>query len=115
MRQIVAEDDPTRNFPTMKAGIDEVKNVPCYQILKIRDRSLSMTNIQELATLTSRGQITLPKFVRQALGVAIGGKVAFELHGRRDSPSTWGNSDENDIPRTTKRGTYRRITWLRVA
>jgi antitoxin PrlF len=40
-----------------------------------------MPNIQELATLTSKGQITLPKFVRQALGVDTGGKVAFELRG----------------------------------
>ncbi len=40
-----------------------------------------MPNVQELATLTSKGQVTLPKFVRQALGVATGGKVAFELRG----------------------------------
>jgi antitoxin PrlF len=36
-------------------------------------------SIQELATLTSKGQITLPKAVRQLLGVEIGGKVAFEV------------------------------------
>ncbi|MDN5870809.1 MAG: type II toxin-antitoxin system PrlF family antitoxin [Nitrococcus sp.] len=35
----------------------------------------------EQTTLTSKGQITLPKFVRQALGVTTGGKVAFELRG----------------------------------
>lgn len=35
--------------------------------------------IHELATLTSKGQITLPKAIRQALGVSTGGKVAFEL------------------------------------
>jgi antitoxin PrlF len=35
--------------------------------------------IHELATLTSKGQITLPKAIRQALGVTTGGKVAFEL------------------------------------
>lgn len=40
-----------------------------------------MPNIQEQATLTSKGQITLPKFVRQALGVTTGSKVAFELRG----------------------------------
>ena len=40
-----------------------------------------MPNIQDQATLTSKGQITLPKFVRQALGVTTGGKVAFELRG----------------------------------
>jgi len=40
---------------------------------------LTMSSINEEATLTSKGQITLPKFVRQALGVTTGGKVAFEL------------------------------------
>ena len=40
-----------------------------------------MPNIQEQATLTSKGQITLPKSIRQALGVTTGGKVAFELRG----------------------------------
>ena len=38
-----------------------------------------MPSIHELATLTSKGQITLPKSIRQALGVTTGGKVAFEL------------------------------------
>ncbi|MCL2898777.1 type II toxin-antitoxin system PrlF family antitoxin [Brenneria tiliae] len=38
-----------------------------------------MPVIHELATITSKGQITLPKPIRQALGVDAGGKVAFEL------------------------------------
>lgn len=40
-----------------------------------------MPAIHEVATLTSKGQITLPKPIRQALGVTFGGKVAFELQG----------------------------------
>lgn len=40
-----------------------------------------MTGIHEIATLTSKGQITLPKAIRQTLGVTTGGKVAFELRG----------------------------------
>lgn len=40
-----------------------------------------MSNIYEVATLTSKGQITLPKPIRQALGVDAGGKVAFDLRG----------------------------------
>ena len=40
-----------------------------------------MSGIQEQATLTSKGQITLPKAIRQALGVTAGGKVSFELRG----------------------------------
>ena len=39
-----------------------------------------MSIIHEVATMTSKGQITLPKTVRQALGVDVGAKVAFELH-----------------------------------
>ena len=39
-----------------------------------------MSIIHEVATMTSKGQITLPKAVRQALGVDVGAKVAFELH-----------------------------------
>lgn len=40
-----------------------------------------MRVIREVATLTSKGQITLPKPIRQALGVDAGGKVAFALRG----------------------------------
>ena len=40
-----------------------------------------MSTIHEVATLTSKGQITLPKPIRQALGLHVGGKVAFDLMG----------------------------------
>jgi antitoxin PrlF len=43
--------------------------------------SPAMPNIHEQATLTSKGQITLPKAIRQALGVTAGSKVSFELRG----------------------------------
>ncbi|MCY3852827.1 MAG: type II toxin-antitoxin system PrlF family antitoxin [Gammaproteobacteria bacterium] len=39
-----------------------------------------MPIIHEVATMTSKGQITLPKTIRQALGAGVGFKVAFELH-----------------------------------
>ena len=39
-----------------------------------------MSIIHEVATMTAKGQITLPKTVRQMLGVDVGAKVAFELH-----------------------------------
>jgi len=39
-----------------------------------------MLILHEVATMTAKGQITLPKAIRQALGVDIGAKVAFELH-----------------------------------
>ena len=40
-----------------------------------------MPHIHEVATVTSKGQITLPKPIRQALGIGVGGKVAFDLRG----------------------------------
>lgn len=40
-----------------------------------------MPHIHEVATLTSKGQVTLPKAVRQALGLDTGSKVAFDLLG----------------------------------
>jgi antitoxin PrlF len=41
-----------------------------------------MSEIHEIATVTSKGQITLPKPIRQALGVVVGSKIAFDLrHG----------------------------------
>ena len=39
-----------------------------------------MSIINEVATMTAKGQITLPKSIRQALGVDVGARVAFELH-----------------------------------
>lgn len=41
-----------------------------------------MPTIHELATLTSKGQITLPKAIRQALGVDTGDKIVFNLTER---------------------------------
>jgi antitoxin PrlF len=51
-----------------------------------------MPAIHEIATLTSKGQITLPKSVRQLLGLDTGGKIAFDVRGgevvvsRADAP-----------------------------
>lgn len=40
-----------------------------------------MLTLHEVATITSKGQITLPKAIRNALGVDSGGAVAFDLQG----------------------------------
>ena len=42
----------------------------------IHQKERTMSNIQHVSTITSKGQITLPKPVRQALGVDSGGQVA---------------------------------------
>lgn len=38
-----------------------------------------MPAIHEIATLTSEGEVTLPKSVRQLLGIDTGGKIAFDV------------------------------------
>jgi antitoxin PrlF len=40
-----------------------------------------MPDMHEVATITTKGQITLPKRIRQALSVDFGSKVAFDLRG----------------------------------
>lgn len=40
-----------------------------------------MPAIHEIATLTSKGQVTVPKSVRQLLGLDTGGKIAFDVRG----------------------------------
>jgi antitoxin PrlF len=40
-----------------------------------------MSVIHETATLSSKGQITLPKSIRQMLGLDTGSKVAFDIRG----------------------------------
>ena len=39
-----------------------------------------MPIIHEVATMTAKGQITVPKPIRQALGADTGTKVTFDLH-----------------------------------
>jgi antitoxin PrlF len=38
--------------------------------------------IEEISTITAKGQTTVPKAVRQALGVDYGGKIAFRVDER---------------------------------
>jgi len=57
-------------------GIDMVRNFP-YDGAAFQGSSTMA--IHEYATLTSKGQITLPKSVRQVLGVDTGSKLMFEV------------------------------------
>ena len=63
----------------MRPHIDGVRKYPYYMGIAIR--RAAMPAIHEVATLTSKGQITLPKSIRQALGADTGSKLAFELRG----------------------------------
>ena len=40
-----------------------------------------MPNVHATATITSKAQVTLPKAVRQALGVDAGSRISFDLRG----------------------------------
>ena len=55
-----------------------------------------MLILHEVATMTAKGQITLPKAIRQALGVDIGAKVAFELHENGRVVVSRANADHED-------------------
>ncbi len=63
----------------MRLHIDGVRKFPYNAGIAIR--RAAMPAIHEVATLTSKGQITLPKSIRQALGADTGSKLAFELRG----------------------------------
>jgi len=39
--------------------------------------------IEETSTITAKGQTTVPKSVRRALGIDYGGKIAFRVEGDR--------------------------------
>jgi antitoxin PrlF len=57
-----------------------------------------MQTIHEIATVTSKGQITLPKPIRQALGIDVGGKVAFDLRGSEVVVSRADDPDQHHDP-----------------
>jgi antitoxin PrlF len=40
-----------------------------------------MQDIEEISTITAKGQTTVPKSVRRALGVDYGGRIAFRVAG----------------------------------
>jgi antitoxin PrlF len=54
-----------------------------------------VAQIEEFSTITAKGQTTIPKAVRQALGVDYGGKIAFRVDKRG---VTLARVDEEDDP-----------------
>ena len=52
--------------------------------------------LEEVSTITAKGQTTIPKSVRQALGVNYGGKIAFRVDDR--GVTVHRADDEHDDP-----------------
>lgn len=74
------------------------------------------------ATVTSKGQVTLPKDLRDALGLKAGDKVLFRVHKDRavlaKVPSFLGLAGSVPVPPRKKGATWSRIrsqTWKRRA
>jgi antitoxin PrlF len=57
-----------------------------------------MPTIHEVPTITSKGQITLLKLIREALGVDYGGKVAFGLRGSKIIVTRADESSQENPP-----------------
>jgi len=53
--------------------------------------------LEEISTITAKGQTTIPKSVRQALGVDYGGRIAFRVDEKR-GVTVYRAGDEHDDP-----------------
>ncbi len=54
-----------------------------------------MAVIEEVCTITAKGQTTVPKAIRQALGVGYGGRIAFRVEGGTVSVHAVTDLDED--------------------
>lgn len=55
--------------------------------------SIMAISLEEISTITAKGQTTIPKAVRQALGVDYGGRIAFRVS---DGGVTVCRADDED-------------------
>jgi antitoxin PrlF len=55
-----------------------------------------MQVIEEVCTITAKGQTTVPKAVRQALGVGYGGRIAFRVAGNSVTIHALSDEAEQD-------------------
>lgn len=55
-----------------------------------------MPVVEEVCTITAKGQTTVPKAVRRALGVSYGGRVAFRVEGETVTVRALPDHDESD-------------------
>ncbi len=55
-----------------------------------------MPVVEEFSTITAKGQTTIPKAVRQALGVGYGGRIAFRVEGHSVTVHGLPENDTSD-------------------
>jgi antitoxin PrlF len=55
-----------------------------------------MPVVEEVCTITAKGQTTVPKAVRQALGVGYGGRIAFRVTRGRVTVHALSEEDDAD-------------------
>ena len=55
-----------------------------------------MPVVEEVCTITAKGQTTVPKTVRQALGVSYGGRIAFRVEGESVTVHALPDEDTSD-------------------
>jgi len=55
-----------------------------------------MPVVEEICTITAKGQTTVPKAVRQALGVGYGGRIAFRVERGRVTVHALPEGDDAD-------------------
>jgi antitoxin PrlF len=54
--------------------------------------------VEEVCTITAKGQTTVPKAVRQALGVGYGGRIAFRVEKGRVTVHALAAEEDADDP-----------------
>ena len=72
--------------------VDKVRIIP-YIVFQLESR-MSIA-LEEFSTITAKGQTTVPKAVRQALGVDYGGRIAFRVS---DGGVTVCRADSDEDP-----------------
>jgi antitoxin PrlF len=60
-----------------------------------------MPVVEEICTITAKGQTTVPKVVRQALGVGYGGRIAFRVEDGSVTIRALISDDESADPALT--------------
>ena len=59
---------------------------------------MAVVPIEEVCTITAKGQTTVPKAVRQALGVGYGGRIAFRLERGRVTVHALAEAEDGADP-----------------